>query len=64
MENPTGWVIRAIQEGYTKAAPAPKTKKTAAAAKGNFDNFEQQNYDFDSIEYAVLHEDPAAEEKP
>lgn len=64
VENPTGWVIRAIQEGYTKAAPAPKTKKTAAAAKGNFDNFEQQNYDFDSIEYAVLHEDPAAEEKP
>ena len=54
VENPTGWLIKAIKDGYQKAEP--RQPKKAAAKKGAFDRFEQQDYDFDSIEYAVLHE--------
>lgn len=69
IQNLTGWMIKAIQEGYEAAAEkkssAPKEKakekekpaakkRTGRKKKSDFQEFEQNDYDFDEIEKKLI----------
>jgi plasmid replication initiation protein len=61
IENPTGWMIGAIRGGYEKAPAAGKAASKKRTGGGSFNAFEQHDYDFDSIEKAVLGKGAAAQ---
>lgn len=69
IQNLTGWMIKAIQEGYEaateKKSSAPKEKakekekpaakkRTGRKKKSDFQEFEQNDYDFDEIEKKLI----------
>ena len=61
IKNPTGWMIKALKDGYSPAivdvqaeeVPVPRKRKPYTK-KNAFNDIEEQDYDFDAIEEAIL----------
>ena len=64
VENPTGWMITAITQGYSRAdgskekkeAKPKQAKKTTRkrTSRNDFNNFQQNHYDFDELEGKLI----------
>lgn len=49
IENVTGWMIKAIKDGYSEPVPKQTNKKT-----NSFNKFEQNEYDFEQLELEIV----------
>lgn len=62
IQNLTGWMIKAIQDGYgevkipatKKEKEGTKKKSSGRKKKGSFQDYEQTDYDFDELEKGLL----------
>ena len=61
IENPTGWLISAIRDGYTSdskkesaAVNSSNAKKKTASSRNKFKNFDERDYDYDELERRLL----------